>query len=135
MRNRVFLIILLAILLSGCGKLSGEFAFKRSNEDSYKKIDGAIEFEKNEKIMWVYVFKEVPESHNIGVVLLKREIIWVDISNEVEEISERNKIIYGVIENLKDGLYKIILTNQNDVIAEKEFTIFTGEEDYYKYED
>lgn len=135
MRIRISLILIFTFLFSGCGKLSGEFAFKRLHEDSYKKLDDSIEFEKNEKIKWVYVFKEVNDLHQVGIVLLKKDIIWVDIANRVETISERNKIIYGVIENLKDGLYKIILTNNNKVIDEKEFTIFTAEEEYYKYED
>jgi hypothetical protein len=93
-------------------------------------MDNPLEFEKNEKINWVYIFKDVRGVQNIGVTLLKKEIVWVDISNKAEQISELNKVIYGKLENLSDGNYKIILSQANKVIDEREFIIYSDTEEY-----
>ncbi len=134
MRKKIFSIIIILIFIiinSGCVKLKGEFAFKKLFEDQYKKMDDPLEFEKSEKINWVYVFNDVKGVRSIGVALLKKEIVWVDISNKTEQISGLNKVIYGKIENLSEGNYKIILSQANELIAEREFVIYTDTEDYY----
>jgi hypothetical protein len=118
------------IINNGCIKLRGEFAFKKFIDDQYKKMDGPLEFEKSEKINWVYIFKDVRGVQNIGVTLLKKEIVWVDISNKAEQISGLNKVIYGKLENLSDGNYKIILSQANKVIDEREFVIYSDIEEY-----
>lgn len=135
MGNKFFIIIITAIILTGCGNIKGEFAFKKFIDDKYRTIDGLLEFEKSEKINWVYVFKEVRSTQNIAVTLFKKELVWVDISSRIESISKTNKIINGVIENLPDGTYKIILSQANKIIDGREFVIFTEHEDYYKYKD
>ncbi len=127
--------IIAAVILSGCGKLKGEFAFKKLIDDKYRIINGLLEFEKNEKINWVYTFKEVRGIQNIFVTLFKKELVWVDISGRVESVSETNKIIYGTIEKLPDGTYKIVLSMADKIIDEREFVIFSDHEDYYKYKD
>lgn len=133
MKYKIFLIII-ALIFSGCAKINGEFAYKKLIDDKYKRADGVLEFEKNEKINWVYVFKDLKDIYNINVMLLKKELVWVDIDNRTEKISRSNKIIYGTIENLHDGTYKIIISHSGKVIDEKEFTIYSEQEDYYKYE-
>jgi hypothetical protein len=134
LRKKIFSIIIILIFIiinSGCVKLKGEFAFKKLFEDQYKKMDDPLGFEKNEKINWVYVFNDVKGVRSIGVALLKKEIVWVDISNKTEQISGLNKVIYGKIENLSEGNYKIILSQANELIAEREFVIYADTEDYY----
>ncbi len=134
MRRKFFSIIIVLIFIiinGGCIKLKGEFAFKKLIEDQYKKMDDPLEFEKSEKINWVYVFNDVRGVQNIGVALLKKEIVWVDISNKTEQISGLNKVVYGKIENLSEGNYKIILSQANKLIAEREFVIYSDTEDYY----
>ncbi|MBN2038540.1 MAG: hypothetical protein JW864_00765 [Spirochaetes bacterium] len=135
MKNRILLIIVLAFFLAGCGKLKGNFAFKKTNEDVYRKINTPLEFEKNEKINWVYVFSSnIDASYTIIVTLLKKELVWVDLSSRAEQISASSKIIYGNIENLSDGTYRIVLSNMDRIIAEREFEIFSEEEEYYEYD-
>jgi hypothetical protein len=133
LRKNIFsiIIVLIIIINGGCVKLKGEFAFKKLIEDQYKKMDDPLEFEKSDKINWVYVFNDVKGIRSIGVALLKKEIVWVDISNKTEQISGLNKVIYGKIENLSEGNYKIILSQANQLIAEREFVIYTDTEDYY----
>jgi hypothetical protein len=121
----VMLAIILIFFVSGCAKHKGEFAFKNFFEDQYKKMDDPLEFEKNEKINWLYIFKDVRSVQNITITLLKKEIVWVDISNKSEQISALNNVIYGKIENLSDGNYRIIISLLNKVIDQCEFVIYS----------
>ena len=124
----ITLIILCCVIADmGCARFKGEFAFKIFFEDQYKKKDDPLEFEKSERINWVYIFKQVNGVHDIGVSLIKKELVWVDISNKAEQISGANKVIYGKIENLSDGTYKIVLSEADKVIDEREFIIYTDD--------
>lgn len=134
MRYKIFSVILITLIISGCTKIKGEFAYKKLIEDKYKRADGLLEFDKNEKVNWVYVFKDLKDIYNINVTLLKKELVWVDIANRTEKISRSNNIIYGIIENLTDGTYKIIISHSDKLIDEKEFVIYSEQEEYYKYE-
>lgn len=134
MRYKIFSVILITLIISGCTKIKGEFAYKKLIEDKYKRADSLLEFDKNEKINWVYVFKDLKDIYNINVTLLKKELVWVDIANRTEKISRSNNIIYGIIENLSDGTYKIIISHSDKLIDEKEFVIYSEQEEYYKYE-
>jgi hypothetical protein len=133
--RKFYIIIIFAFILSGCLKLKGEFAFKKIIDDKYRTVDGLLEIEKNEKINWVYVFKKIRGRHNVLVTLYKKEIVWSDISNRTENISETNNIIYGTIEKLSDGTYKIVLSEANKIIDGKEFAVFTENENKYEYSD
>jgi len=134
LRYKIFSVILITLIISGCTKIKGEFAYKKLIEDKYKRADGLLEFDKNEKINWVYVFKDLKDIYNINVALLKKELVWVDIATRTEKISRSNNIIYGIIENLSDGTYKIIISHSDTLIDEKEFVIYSEQEEYYKYE-
>lgn len=134
MRYKIFSVILITLIISGCTKIKGEFAYKKLIEDKYKRAEGLLEFDKNEKVNWVYVFKDLKDIYNINVTLLKKELVWVDIANRTEKISRSNNIIYGIIENLTDGTYKIIISHSDKLIDEKEFVIYSEQEEYYKYE-
>jgi len=123
------LAVVLIFVLGGCAKLKGEFAFKNFFEDQYKKLENPLEFEKSEKIDWVYIFKDVRSPQNIIVTLLKKEIVWVDISNKSEQISALNNVIYGKIENLSDGDYRIVISQLNKVIDQRNFIIYSDEQE------
>ncbi len=121
-----FFIIL--FFFSGCGALKGEFAFRNPGEEAYRKIEGVPEFESSKKTEWVFVFKNAGSTRKISVVLLKKELVWVDIDSRLESISEAENIVYGIIENLSQGSYKIVISAESDVIAEKEFTVFANDD-------
>jgi hypothetical protein len=123
------LAVVLIFVLGGCAKLKGDFAFKNFFEDQYKKMEDPLEFEKGEKINWAYIFKDVRSPQNITVTLLKKEIVWVDISNKSEQISSLSNVIYGKIENLSDGDYRIVVSQLNKVIDQRDFTIYSEEEE------
>ena len=62
---------------------------------------------------------------------MKKELVWVDVSVRTENLNETQKVIYGRIENLQKGSYRIVLAENGRIIGEKEFLIYDddGEED------
>jgi hypothetical protein len=121
-------LFLVLFCISGCGRLQGDFAFRNAGDEAYRKIEGVPEFEKSRKVNWVFVFKKVSNTHGVSAVLLKKELVWVDIESRLETISKNNKTIYGDIENLDEGTYKIMISEEGEVISEKEFIVFIDED-------
>lgn len=138
MKNKInsavkyFILLYIIIILTGCGRLEGEFAFKTFMEDSYKRIDKPLEFNKEETVDWAFVFNNAGDKYDIAVVLMKKELIWVDINTRIQEISPESNIVYGKIQGLEQGNYKIVIANNGTVIGEREFQIYSDDEDYYQ---
>ncbi len=120
------------MLAFGCGGLKGEFGFKRPHEDRYRKIEGTPEFITGETIEWAYSFSAVKGEHVVGVTLMKKELVWVDIAVKSHTINESKRVIHGALENLDEGHYRIILTEKGEKIGEKEFLVYgeTEEESF-----
>ena len=125
--NSAFLLFICMSFASfpGCGKLEGEFAFREIGNKAYRMVSGVPEFAESDRIEWVFRFKEIVEKHNIGIILLKKELVWVDIHTRIEIINEKKNLIYGTIEKLEKGNYKILITEKETIIGEKEFVIYS----------
>ncbi len=61
---------------------------------------------------------------NIGVVLLKKELVWVDIRKDSVKLNKDSKVVYGNISNLTKGNYKIVIVNEDVIADEMEFEIY-----------
>lgn len=120
----IYIIVLSCLVFTSCGKLDGTFAFKKKIDHHYRKMQAQPQFHKNESVQWVYVFKKFRGKHKIGVILLKKEVVWIDVLSWHDTINQRNKIIYGSIENFEAGEYKILLTEKDKMFAEQHFTIY-----------
>ncbi len=133
MRVRIIRIIIPVFIFAlNCGGFQGEFAVKGEMDDVYRRIKKKPEFSSDAKINWIYSFKSVSGYNKIGVVLLKKEIEWVDIYKRSDYIDSEKKIIYGKIERLKPGRYKIVLTDisgNNSLIASLPFMIYAEKSD------
>ncbi len=127
--SAAMLAFLFIFMLGGCARLGGEFAFKNFFEDHYKKMDDPLAFEKSEKINWVYIFRDIRNPQNITVTLLKKEIVWVDVSSRSEQISALNNVINGKIENLPDGDYRIVISQFSRVIDRRDFGIYSDDKE------
>lgn len=117
-------LILGTILLLSCGRLEGNFAYKKQLDDHYRKMGARPQFHMDDRVKWVYVFEKFRGSHEIGVILLKKEVVWIDVLSWHETIRPKNNIIYGTIENFEEGEYKIILTENDKVFAEQHLLIY-----------
>ncbi len=108
--------------------MKGEFAFRFPNDDRYKLIKDVPEFNKNLKIDWCFIFDRYYSKRKIGVVIMKKESIWVDVDNWINIIDKSNKMVYGIIENFEVGSYKILITDNEKIIAEKKFLIYEDDQ-------
>lgn len=113
------------IFLSACGQLKGKFACKSQLDDHYRKMNNNHEIKSDEKIKWVYVFDKFSGKHKIGVIILKKEIVWVDVLSWQDVVTPTENIIYGTIEDFQDGEYKIILTENDEAFDEQRFIVYT----------
>jgi hypothetical protein len=126
------LLALAALLASSCAKLEGDFAFKKFHDDAYRKIENTPEFSSDDEIRWVFAFTTKQDQRDIGVVYLKKELVWVEMQSYRSKIDAISKIVYGTIKDFPPGEYQIVLTdvkNNNQEIARKGFIIFAGEEE------
>jgi len=128
---RTIALILFASFIS-CGGLSGEFAFRMPYEDVYKKKTEPVEFPSTVAVDWVFAFDKVKDNRKIGVLLMKKELVWVEIKSRTDNVSREKTCIYDRIAGLKDGEYRIVLTDlkkNNRLIGSKDFIIYSREED------
>jgi len=131
LRIHIFLLFFSAILLTSCGGLKGEFALKKFGDEFYRKIDNRLQFDSREKINWIFKFRNISGRHRLGVIILKKDISWIDISKKSDYADSEKPVIYGEIAGLPPGKYRILLTDiakNNRQIAQLDFSVFTEEE-------
>ena len=127
-----FILLLFPFILA-CGKLQGEFAFKTPLDEGYRTKMERLEFPVEEEIQWVYRFKAAPSSKNyFGVVVLKKDLSWVDVLSYSDYVDETKQFLYGTIKNFEPGDYKIVITQRKDdevkIIDQIEFYLYSDEE-------
>jgi hypothetical protein len=111
-------------VVTGCGRVEGEFAIRRGDSDVYRKAEGVPEFSVDESADWAFVAPRVSGSHIVGVALMKKELVWVDVHVRNETLDPTRGTIYGKVENLEKGDYKILLAEKGKKIAEMEFIVY-----------
>jgi len=112
-----------------CGTPKGTFAFKGALDDRYHTLSETPEFEQGSPAEWAYVFNKNYGLRTFGIVVLKKELVWVEVSRRTASIDKTSRIIYGSLGDLSTGQYKIIITEKATVIDEREFVIYAGEDD------
>ncbi|MFC1669039.1 hypothetical protein ACFL20_01490 [Spirochaetota bacterium] len=132
LKVKIIITVIFCTLISiSCGKLEGEFAFKSFHDSMYmKKSDGA-EFPAGEKIKWIFKLKDSSGHRKIGVLIMKKEMIWVEIKTRSDYIDKEKSIIYGTFDGLPSGKFQIILTDvkrNNSKISKFNFTLYTPDE-------
>lgn len=133
-------IILLIVLFNfsvfvSCGKPGGEFAFKLPEDKGYKKINSTPEFDSNVAVNWIFNLNSVRGRTDYGIIILKKELVWVDILAYTDYTDSEKKNIYGTIKDLEPGDYRLIITEIDEddqkSIGEIEFYIYTDEDIYW----
>ena len=127
MTNSV-LTILTVFVLTSCAKPKGQFAFRYPLDDRFKRIEGIPEFKRDLKVDWCFVFQKDYGRRDITVTVMKKEIIWVEVNVTSERIDNSKRVIYGTIEDLSEGTYKVLISERDVIIAEKEFVIYSDTE-------
>ncbi len=131
--RKILLILLPIVLLLSCGKLKGQFAFQTPDDKGYKVNQSRFEYDSAKEINWIYQFDSVPgDRTNIGVIILKKELGWIDILTTSDYIDPLKSIIYGTLKEFEPGDYKIVLVEitpeGNKTIDEIEVYLYSDEE-------
>lgn len=114
MKSRISVLFFIFSLLFSCAKPHGEFAFKVEHDKGYRINPERLEFDSNKKMMWIYSFKNIRSRIKLGVVILKRELSWVDVLSRPDYVDSKKKIVYGTFNNYEPGDYRIIITQIDD---------------------
>jgi hypothetical protein len=114
---------LIAVLCTACGS-KGSFAYKKFDMDSYRTMSESFEFSTDEAFDWVYQFSTPPGKKKIGIVILKKELVWVEIKKDMQNTERESPYVYGHIEGFEPGEYRIAIVNGSTLIAEKFFTLY-----------
>jgi hypothetical protein len=128
------LLLVFILCISGCGKLKGQFAFQTPDDKCYKIKEAKLEFDSSQEIKWVYTFNSNPsERVKLGVIILKKELGWIDILTTSDHIDARKNILYGTLKELDPGDYKLVITeitiDGNRKVDEVEFYLYSDEEE------
>jgi len=133
MKKYAALFIIVLFFLS-CGKLKGEFAFQTPDDKCYRVNQSRLAFDSSQEIKWVYRFESAPSGRiNLGVIILKKELSWVDILTTSDYIDSLKGMIYGTLKDLEPGDYKIVITeitiDGNRIIDEIELYLYSDQEE------
>ncbi len=125
--------LILILFLTSCGKLKGEFAFQTPEDKGYKINQTRFEFDSAKVINWIYKFDSFPGDRiKLGVIILKKEIGWIDILTTSDYIDPLKNIVYGTLKEFEPGDYKIVLvevtSEGSKAIDEIEIYIYSDEE-------
>jgi len=118
-----------AVALASCGKPHGTFAFKKPIEDVYHKLQEVPEFGRDDVVNWVCVVKGLGKSDRLAVFVLKKEMVWVELHSRLENVGKDQPYVYGTIQDLAKGRYKIMITKESHAVGELEFNIYDDGED------
>lgn len=135
MKKFILLIILVYVsAVVSCGKSQGEFAFKLPEDKGYKKVNSMPEFDNSAAVNWIYTFSSMRGQVNYGIIILKKELVWVDILSYTDYTDSGKKSIYGTLKDLDPGDYRLVITEIDDhdqkVVDEIEFYVYTDEDTY-----
>jgi hypothetical protein len=111
------------LCIVSCGD-KGEFAYKSFEMDSYRTMKKGMEFPSDSKTDWLYKIATVSGKKRYGVIMLKKELVWTEISKGVQVAEIEKPNLYGVIQRLEPGEYKIMITRDNKLVDENEFTVY-----------
>jgi len=134
MKRLSALIILSLLLPLACGKIKGEFAFQTPLDKSYKIKQERLEFNVSDEIKWVYKITTAPSKKTkLGIIIMKKELGWVDIISMPDYVDELKSIVYGTIKDFEPGDYRIVITEITDdetiIIDKCDFYLFSDEEE------
>lgn len=137
--KRASIILLLSLLCASCGKLHGEFAFRQKDDKGYRTVLPRLEFNASDTVDWLYRFEPLSGKRTIGIILMKKELGWVDIMTSQDNVDEIKQIVYGKISGLEPGDYKLVLTEikleKSILIDQKEFYLYSDDEPLEEPED
>ena len=117
-----------------CAIPKGSFGYKTKAMDGYRRFDDMREFDASEKVEWVYSFPVMKKMFRTGMILQKKETVWVDVKKSAQVIAGTSPFFYGNFEGMEEGEYRIVITNMNseetEIYDEVVFRLINYESEY-----
>ena len=130
---KAVILLFFAVALLSCGKPEGEFAFKLQEDKGYRKVLNSPEFDSAVEVDWIYTFNRIRGRVNLGVIILKKELLWIDILAYTDYADSEKKMVYGTIKGLDPGDYRLMITeikdNEQNIIDEVYFYLYSDREE------
>jgi hypothetical protein len=121
--SALFLALCISIFIPGCFGLDGQFAYKTLEMDSYRSMTDDMEFPSDGYFDWTFAFSSIGRK-KIGIVIVKHELIWIEQKKDIQMTEKKRPYVWGRIEHFEPGEYKIMITYNNTLVAEKPFIIY-----------
>lgn len=120
------ILIVFCMLTFSCGSFEGNFAYKKFNEDTFKKYRSTAEFHVDERIRWAYIFKEITSKLSVAIIIQKKEISWVDVYTRKDSVSPEKRAVYGEIKDFPEGRYRLLIMSlkKRKILDTSEFVIY-----------
>ena len=126
----LFLSSLLFVLVS-CSRFTGSFGYKTDTMDTYRLLKNGMEFERNQHVDWVYIVDKSGSDTDVGVVVLQKKAVWIDIESRNVKLGLENSRIYGDFQGQQPGEYRIVLIVKNKIVDETGYIIYSDNESYF----
>ena len=72
-------------------------------------MEAGSEFPAAEDVFWIYRFPVSKKERKIGVVLQKKETVWVDVQKDDCVIAPASGYYYGKMNFPDEGMYRIVI--------------------------
>jgi hypothetical protein len=123
-------LILFFILFAGslsCSRINGSFGYKIGVMDSYRVFNNSAEFPQGAQISWVYSVDSVSSPNQIGVIILQKKAVWIDIESRTVTLDPETSRIFGEISTNEPGDYRIAIVMNKKIIDEVSYKIYNDE--------
>ena len=128
---RTGLVIICCLFALSCGKANGQFGFKTEFDDIFRRPLRMPEIDTNKKTEWVYSFDSDFSRRDINIIIMKKELGWIEIAAYKDYVGMGKRTIGGVIEEYEPGLYRIQLVDslRKKTIDSIVFTVYSENEE------
>ena len=125
----VLSLLLIAAGFAACSKPDGNFAFRSGVDRRYRILQGEPEFRKGQKIDWVFQLKKGHGLKKLDVMIQKKGIVWAEVESRSVDVNKQNRNIFGTLNDLDPGSYKIIVFEKDRVIKEISFNVYRDDDE------
>ncbi len=121
--------LLVALLMFSCVNVKGVFAYKTYQHETYVRMQNDMEIPSGEPFDWVYRTKGFSGEKMVGIVLQEKQVVWVDLAISRQKIDKITPNVYGTVDVLSPGEYKIVLVSKKKLIDEIRFRVYQPSSD------
>lgn len=102
----------------------GTFAYRTYQHETYVKMHDGMEIAAGDSFDWVYRNKGIGGNRVIGIILQEKQVVWVDIDINRQEINKDIPNVYGTVDELTPGEYKIVLVSGKKLLDQISFRVY-----------